>query len=180
MKGRGKDRTMLVAVTGTPGTGKTSACALLEGVTVIDLRKLAEEHSDDFTYDEKRGSLEVDPRVLKRFLPRRTGTVVMEGHLAHLMEPDIAIVLRCSPKVLGKRLAKRGWPDEKIRENMEAEAVDVILIETIESCKKVFEVDTTGMKPKEASDAISSIIAGEKGKYRPGNIDWSGEVLDWY
>jgi adenylate kinase len=180
MKESGKSRTMLVAVTGTPGTGKTSACALLKGVTVVDLRKLAEEHSDDFTLDKERGSLEVDPEVLKKLVPRSKGIVVMEGHLSHLMGPDVAIVLRCSPKVLRKRLAKRGWSNKKVKENVEAEAVDVILIEAVDSCKTVFEIDTTGMKPREVADAISSIIAGEKGKYRPGNIDWSGEVLDWY
>lgn len=171
---------MLVAVTGTPGTGKSSACALLERVTVIDLNKLAEEHAEDFTYDEERGSLEIDPPLLKRLIPRGKGIVVMEGHVAHLMDPDITIVLRCSPKILRKRLAGRGWPNEKVLENVEAEAVDVVLIDALDSCKSVFEIDTTSMTPKQVADAISSIIAGEKAKYRPGNIDWSGEVLDWY
>lgn len=171
---------MLVAVTGTPGTGKTSACALLEGVAVIDLRKLAEEHSEDFTYDEERSSLEVDPAILGGFIPPHKGTVVLEGHLSHLMDPELAIVLRCSPKVLRKRLEKRGWPAVKIQENVEAEAVDVVLIDALESCDSVFEIDTTDMEPRQVADAIASIIDGERGKYRPGDIDWSGEVLDWY
>lgn len=171
---------MLVAVTGTPGTGKSSACALLEEVTVIDLRKLAEEHAALFSYDKKRGSLEVDPVVLKRFIPKHPGTVVIEGHISHLLEPDIAIVLRCSPKVLRKRLESRGWSSEKIQENVEAEAVDVIFIDAVGSCDDVSEIDTTNMTPRQVADAISSIIAGERGKYRPGNIDWSAEVLDWY
>jgi len=171
---------MLVAVTGTPGTGKTSACALLKDVAVIDLRELAEEHAEDFTYDEERGSLEIDPPILKKLIPRGKGIVVMEGHVSHLMDPDIAIVLRCSPKVLRKRLAERGWSDEKLLENVEAEAVDVILIDALSSCESVFEIDTTSMTPKQVAGAISSIIAGERGKYRPGDIDWSGEVLDWY
>jgi adenylate kinase len=171
---------MMIAVTGTPGTGKTSACALLKGVTVVDLRKLAEEHAEEFTFDKERGSIEIDPPVLKKLIPRVKGTVVIEGHVSHLMDPDMIIVLRCSPKVLKKRLAKRRWKKEKIVENLEAEAVDVVLIEALDSCDKVFEIDTTSMKPKQVAEAISSIISGEKGKYRPGNIDWSGEVLDWY
>lgn len=171
---------MLIAVTGTPGTGKTSACALLKGVTVVDLRQLAEEHSDEFSLDEVRGTLEVDPAVLGKYLPKSKGTVVIEGHLSHLMNPDIAIVLRCSPNVLRKRLEGRGWPAKKIQENVEAEAVDVVLIDALGSCDSVFEIDTTDMKPREVTDAIASIIAGERGKYRPGNIDWSGEVMDWY
>jgi adenylate kinase len=173
-------RSRVVAVTGTPGTGKTAACALLKEVTLIDLRKVAEEHSDLFSTDEGRGSLEIDPLDLKGLLPVAKGVVVIEGHLAHLMDPDIAIVLRCSPKVLRKRLKARGWPEKKVQENVEAEAVDVILLEALGSCKSVFEIDTTEMKPKVVADAIASIIAGEKAKYRPGDIDWSGEVLDWY
>ncbi len=171
---------MRIAVTGTPGTGKTSACALLKDVTVIDLRKVADEHAEDFTYDKERGSIEIDPKVMKRFIPKAKGTIVLEGHISHLLSPDIAIVLRCSPKVLAKRLAKREWSKEKIQENVEAEAVDVILIEALDSCKKIFEIDTTKMSAKKVADAIASIISGERGKYRPGDIDWSAEVLDWY
>ena len=171
---------MLIAVTGTPGTGKTAACALLKGVTVVDLRKLAMEHADEFTVDKKRGSMEVDPRVLRKFIPKEKEVVVIEGHLSHLMKPDITIVLRCSPKVLRRRLAKRHWSEKKIQENVEAEAVDVILIEALEACKKVFEIDTTEMTARKVANAIASIISGERGKYRPGDIDWSGEVFDWY
>lgn len=170
----------VVAVTGTPGTGKTTACSLLNDVMLIDLRKVAEEHSDLFAIDEERGTLEIDPLDLRGLLPAFKGVVVLEGHLAHLMDPDIAIVLRCSPKVLRKRLKERGWPEKKVQENVEAEAVDVILLEALGSCKNVFEIDTTEMKPEEVAEAVTSIIAGEKAKYRPGDIDWSGEVLDWY
>lgn len=171
---------MLVAVTGTPGTGKTSVCKLLKGVTVIDLRALAEEHSDLFSRDKKRKSFDVDVKVLRKFIPKSGGTIVLDGHLSHHMKPDFAIVLRCSPEVLAKRLAKRRWSKAKIRENLEAEAVDVILIEAMDSCNEVFEIDTTEMTPSQVSKAIAEIIKGESGKYRPGNVDWSSEVMDWY
>jgi adenylate kinase len=171
---------MLVAVTGTPGTGKTSVCKLLKRVTVIDLRALAEEHSDLFSRDKKRKSLDVDVRVLRKFIPKTDGVTVLDGHLSHHMKPDFAIVLRCSPEVLAKRLAKRRWSKAKIRENLEAEAVDVILIEAMDSCNEVFEIDTTEMTPLQVSKAVAEIIMGESGKYRPGNVDWSAEVMDWY
>jgi adenylate kinase len=171
---------MLVAVTGTPGTGKTSVCKLLKGVTVIDLRALAEEHSDLFSRDKKRKSLDVDVKVLRKLIPKTGSMTVLDGHLSHHMKPDFAIVLRCSPEVLAKRLAKRRWSKEKVRENLEAEAVDVILIEAMDSCNEVFEIDTTEMTPLKVSKAVAEIIKGESGKYRPGNVDWSAEVMDWY
>jgi len=171
---------MLVAVTGTPGTGKTSVCKLLKGVTVIDLRTLAEDHSELFSRDKKRKSLDVDVKVLRKFIPKIDGTLVLDGHLSHHMKPDFAIVLRCSPEVLAKRLAKRRWSKAKVRENLEAEAVDVVLIESMDLCNEVFEIDTTEMTPLQVSKAVAEIIKGESGKYRPGNVDWSSEVMDWY
>ena len=45
---------------------------------------------------------------------------------------------------LEMRLKSRGYSEEKIKENIEAEALDVILVEAFEWCKKVFEVNTTG------------------------------------
>jgi len=171
---------MLVAVTGTPGTGKTSACKLLKRVTVVDLRQLAEENAALFSKDKKRKSLDVDTKLLRKLIPKADGTIVLEGHLSHHMKPDFAIVLRCSPEILAKRLGKRRWSKAKVRENMEAEAVDVILIEAMDSCREVFEIDTTEMTPLQVSRAIAEIIKGESGKYRPGNVDWSTEVMGWY
>ena len=171
---------MLVAVTGTPGTGQTSVCTLLKGVTVIDLHTLAEGHSELFSRDKKRKSLDVDVKTLRKFIPKSDGATILDGHLSHHMKPDFAIVLRCSPEVLAKRLAKRRWSKAKVRENIEAEAVDVILIEAMDSCNEVFEIDTTEMTPLQVSKAVAEIIRGESGKYRPGNVDWSSEVMDWY
>lgn len=172
--------TMLVALTGTPGTGKSTVCKLLSDVTVVDLRALAEEHESLFSRDKKRKSLEVDPKKLKKHIPKSDETVVLDGHISHLMDPDITIVLRCSPNVLAKRLSKRRWSKAKVQENVEAEAVDVILIEALDIGEKVFEIDTTEMTPKRVAKAVSEVINGERGKYRPGDIDWSSEVLDWY
>jgi adenylate kinase len=106
--------------------------------------------------------------------------MILEGHFSHMLRPDVAIVLRCSPKVLEKRLRKKGWDESKIRENVEAEAVDVVLIEAVENVPEVLEIDTTDMKPGQVAKAIDSIVAGERQKYRVGNVDWSEEVLSWF
>ena len=169
-----------IAVTGTPGTGKSTACALLKEYQVIDLNELIRKNSKRFQLDEERDSIDVDTSILKGLLPMMTGIRIIEGHLAHLLGPDIAIILRCSPKMLKERLKKKNWSKEKIQENLEAEAVDVILIEAEDTDAEILEIDTTKMSPDEVAEAIREIIAGERRKYRPGNIDWSKEVLDWY
>lgn len=172
----------LIAVTGTPGTGKSLACAQIREYHVIDLNALIKKNTRKFAFDSNRESIEVPPRELKKLLPAVRGDAIIEGHLSHLINPDITIVLRCSPKKLGARLRRRGWSEAKIRENQEAEAVDVILIEALaRRGSKVFEIDTTDMKPKEVAEAIRDIIEGrDVHRFKPGRTDWSGEVLDWY
>ena len=56
----------------------------------------------------------------------------VEGHIAHLLPCDRIVVLRCRPDELKKRLAQRKYREKKIRENADAEALDVCLIETVE------------------------------------------------
>ncbi len=64
-------------------------------------------------------------------------------------------------------------------ENAEAEALDVILVESVETGREVYEIDTTAISAEAAADAVVMILAGEKEKYAIGNIDWSEEALNW-
>jgi len=173
-------QSVIFAVTGTPGTGKSAACALLKNAEAMHLNDLIQENAEIFKADETDGCIAGDTDRLQELVGKPKGTVVIEGHLSHLLENDLTIVLRCSPTVLAERLSPRGWPLEKLRENQEAEAVDVILIEAVERGGEVLEIDTTEMTPEAVAAAIESIIAGERAKYRPGAVDWSQEVLDWY
>mgnify|MGYP001765380073 CR=1 FL=1 len=171
---------MRVAVTGTPGVGKTSACSFVKGLKVLHVNDLIGELGLKTSYDRKRRTKEVDVSALAKALEGVEGDFVIEGHFAHMLAPDVAVVLRCSPRVLGARLRKKGWNEKKVRENVEAEAVDVILIEALEGVPEVCEVDTTKRTPRGVARAIDAIIAGEREKYRVGNVDWSEEVLSWF
>ena len=171
---------MRIAVTGTPGVGKTSASELVRTLRVVHVNDLAESCGAVVGFDEGRRTKEVDVRRLAKAVSKLEGDVLLEGHLSHLLDVDVAVVLRCSPKVLGERLARKGWSAAKVRENVEAEAVDVILVEAVESVPEVCEIDTTGMTSAEVAAAIEAIAAGEIEKYPVGNVDWSREVLDWF
>ena len=63
---------------------------------------------------------------------------------------------------------------------MEAEALDVILIEATETETEVSEINTTEMSAEEVCDAVLRIKSGDTSNYAPGSIDWSEEVLKWY
>ena len=174
---------MKLALTGTPGTGKSTVSKILatKGLKVIELGDLAKEKGLLEKLDRKRGTYEVDVKRLDRAVgdAEAEQTTVLVGHLAHLVSSDMVIVLRCRPSVLAMRLQARGYPERKVAENALAEALDVILVESVETGKQVFEIDTTNITSEEAAEAVMSILAGEKEKYAIGNIDWSEEALDW-
>jgi adenylate kinase len=139
---------MLVGVTGTPGTGKTSVCKLIQEYKVIYLNSIVKNQKLISGRDKKRDTTIVDLEGLKKMISKflknsQDSVTIMESHYSHLLNPDMAIVLRTNPKELAQRLKKKGYSREKIMENVEAELVDVILVEALESCKEVFEIDTT-------------------------------------
>jgi len=167
---------MIIALTGTPGAGKTEVAEVLKrrGYRVESVSRLAEEF--DCIVGEERGSRIVDVNSLSEKIDRSEFKII-EGHLSHLLNPDITIVLRCDPRVLKKRLTRKGWRAEKILENVEAEITDVILMEAM-GTEKVYEIDTTKMKTEEVADAIEKIIKGETDEFKPGKIDWILEAGD--
>jgi adenylate kinase len=175
---------VIVSITGTPGTGKSSVGVVLarRGHTIIELGDLIKEHGLYDGRDEERDSLEVDTEVLNARLPALLprGEAILLGHLSHLVTADLVIVLRCRPSVLEKRLQSRGWPAGKVRENVQAEVLDVILVEAVESGRETVEIDTTALGPHEVADGVEAILKGERKKYEIGNVDWSSEVLDWF
>jgi len=93
---------------------------------------------------------------------------------------NLIIVLRSHPDVLRKRLEERNYSEEKLRENLEAEAIDVILEEALETGKPVYEIDTTEMNIDDVKKAVEDILSGRTEAYRPGKIDFSEVILSWY
>ncbi len=173
---------MLVAVTGTPGTGKTSSCDVLahRGYLVVDLDDVARQGGFVVGRDEARQTDEVDVDALRENLRVPAKIAFLRSHYAHRMAVDMAVVLRCSPAVLRRRLEARGWPPAKVRENVEAEAIDLITQEAVEQLPLVYEVDTTASTPPKTADAILGILQGKTDGHVPGSVDWSDEVLSWY
>ena len=175
-------RGVLVALTGTPGTGKSAVAAVLErrGYSVLILDRFAEERGLITGFDEARGTREVDVDALDREIRVSAKLGFLVGHYAHLLSVDLAVVLRCHPRTLEARLRARGWPAPKVRENVEAEAIDAITQEAVSRLPSVYEVDTTSATPDATADAVLGILQGRTEGREPGRLDWSDEVLSWY
>jgi len=165
---------MRVAVTGTPGTGKTTATERVE--TDLDVVHLNDEIRERDLYtevDEARDSLVVDVNAIREFLDGRDD-VLVESHLAHYVDADVCIVLRCQPAVLEERLTERGEPEPKAVENAESEALDVILAEAVDAFGEdsVYEIDTTDRTPEEVAREIEAVLAGDRDP-SAGDVDFT-------
>ena len=155
---------MRVAVTGTPGTGKTTATELLEtDLDVVHLNDVIKSEGFSTGTDEERGSLVADMDALGEWLADREDCVV-ESHLAHNFDADRVVVLRAHPDTVVSRLRERGDTDAKAYENAESEALDVILSEAVHhhGAESAYEIDTTDRDPEAVAQAITAVVEGER------------------
>ena len=152
----------LIAITGIPGTGKTTIAkrlSLLLDYTYLDGSKLVKTAKLAEKYDRKRKTAIVDPHKFARAvlkvrdsLARGCKGLIVDSHLAHFLPSKATtacVTLTCNLKELERRLTKKGFNKAKIRENMDAEIFDTILVEAIENRHKILKLDTTKIKEKD-------------------------------
>ena len=104
---------------------------------------------------------------------------IIEGHFSDILPEkyiNYAIILRCDPDVLSRRLKERDYSNEKIIENLQSEILGNCANYFIQKRIKIpiFEIDTTNLTIKDVADIIiNKIIAKSNAeKYLVGKIDW--------
>jgi adenylate kinase len=161
-----------IALTGTPGTGKTRVAARLTGLRTIEVAELA----------VARGCARVRGKTVVVDLPalvraqRAPGAwneiEVVVGHLSHLLGLRDVVVLRCHPLELDRRLrqAPRGGARERV-ENVAAEATDVVRWEAAGEGRRILQVDTTGRTVTSVARGVAR-FARTRRPGPPVRIDW--------
>ncbi|HWG91152.1 MAG TPA: AAA family ATPase [Candidatus Thermoplasmatota archaeon] len=169
---------MWVGLTGTPATGKTTLARHLrdQGRFVLDLSQWAREQGLVSGRDTARDADEIDPEALseawEEAFPPCDDVRFVEGHLSHLVPVDVVVVLRVRPSRLEERLRARGYHEDKVRENVEAEWLGVVTGDALEANPIVYEVDATNL-PAEALVAEVLRIAKEGPSDREApHVDW--------
>lgn len=159
------------ALTGTPGTGKsTIARSLARPWDTIEVASLARK------VGAARGSgrgVTVDLDRLRDRMPARPERpTVVVGHLAHLLPVDRVLLLRCHPLELSRRLSRRrSFSARARRENLVSEAIDLIRWEAEAAGRGALEVDTSGRSPLSVARECSRLLSAARPR-APPRVDW--------
>ncbi|MFH0829649.1 MAG: adenylate kinase family protein [Candidatus Aenigmatarchaeota archaeon] len=172
-------RASVIALTGTPGTGKTTVAKIVAkrtGWTHLDLNKEIVRRKLYSGYDHKRKSYIADMKkvtaFVKEFVAKENG-VIVDGHLSHNLPANVVdevIILRCSPAVLKKRLEGKKWPKEKVAENVEAERIGIVAWEARKNHRNITEIDTTRAGQEAVATKIEKALKGRPPKGK--DIEW--------
>ncbi|MEM2039294.1 MAG: adenylate kinase family protein [Zestosphaera sp.] len=159
-----------IVISGTPGVGKTLVATLLAsklGLSYLNLSDLVVRESLYVGVDEARGSFVVDEeRLVKKLtelLSESKSDVIIDSHYGEIIPDElvkIIFVLRLNPVILYERLVSRGWSEEKVKENVEAEILGVCTYNAVNEHteSKVCEIDVTNKGVGEVVEEILSIL----------------------
>jgi len=173
-----------VLVTGTPGTGKTTTSRLLARklqASYLNPKSLLRQEGIDYVHDENRRTRVVSLKRLRNALCERAARVdhglVIDTHIALETGPRPrlvrAIVLRCDPIALERRLERKRWSKSKIGENLLAEILDICLWEAVKAYgwNRILEIDTTRESPRHVVERIMKDLEKKRIRKQP-QVDW--------
>jgi len=157
----------VIALSGTPGTGKSTLAKLLEKEFKfyrLDLHEHYQKISSG--YDRKKKAYDIDynkfENLVKKLISEKKKSypgLIIDTHISHHLPKqlvDICIILTCNDlKILRRRLVKRKYSKSKVEENLDAEKFQVCQVEALDQGHKVLTFDTS--KGLEKEKIISQI-----------------------
>ncbi|MHA1563287.1 MAG: adenylate kinase family protein [Promethearchaeota archaeon] len=160
-------------LSGTPGTGKTTVAKMLEdrNFIIISIGDFVIKYNLFDDEDKKRDTKIINENKINIFFSKFLNDsniskpMIFESHYADIIEIpcELAIILRCHPKILEKRLQSRNYSPEKIRENVQAELLGNStshMLEKEDLVEKglIFEINSSNLTIEETANKIIEII----------------------
>ncbi|HUY70224.1 MAG TPA: AAA family ATPase [Candidatus Baltobacteraceae bacterium] len=171
-----------MAVTGTPGTGKSTFAKRLASrlrsagaqPALIEINDLVHKHKL-YSGKDKSGAkiVRIAPlnKMLAASIKKSDGVAVVVGHLVPELRINqkITVVTRLDLIALEKRLKARRYGIEKMRENLISEAVDYCGANSSRKGAEQYQVEST----KEKDEVIRYILGVAKGAKpkRPTSVE---------
>ncbi len=178
----------VILITGTPAVGKTTlAKALVKRLNAqyVNLTEYAKAEGLILEEDRARATAIIDETNMRRkirgLVSKANGDVVIDGHYAAAVTPKALVtwvfVLRRRPSELRELMRRRGYGEAKQKENLEAEVLDVCLIEALRKLEKekVCELDVSAMPLDETLNSILEVLNGRRKCYA-GFVDWMSQL----
>lgn len=147
---------MIIIVTGTPGTGKTTLAKSLSkklNARYLDVKKYFKIEGVVKGYDKFRKTKLINIKLLSKLVQKdiitykkQNKSLIIDSHLSHYLNPkyvDFCIVTKCDIKKLSLRLKDRKYSDLKIKENIESEIFDICYEEAKSGKHNIIIVDTS-------------------------------------
>ena len=178
---------LTIALTGTPGTGKTEVSKRLEkeGYRILHLTEFIRDYDIPSDRDSDRDCDVVDMDALEEAIfeyqqqehrnytkhfsdfrlcfddihsaPANLPVLFIESHMAHYL-CDLAVVFRTHPNILKIRLDERGYSDKKVMENVLAESIDVVLCDCFDYCRRIYEINTSASSISDTTECLKELI----------------------
>jgi adenylate kinase len=174
----------VIALSGTPGTGKSAVGSLLAkqlDLEFIEIGQIIKDFELHQGMDPQRDTLIADinrlQEYLKQLLQSQHNELIISGHFADIIPDNFLkalIILRCHPLTLIDRLLNRGWTSEKILENIQAEILGECTSQALanHSYQKIFEINTTTLSTQKVAKLITDILNKRGNQHVVGKISW--------
>lgn len=129
---------MIIAISGSVGVGKTTIAQLLAqklNFNCIELNEIANEFKIES--NEHLQTFDFDVKACLNYIEKKytNNDYVLEGHFAHLLRPefvDILIIINRDISQLHAEYVQRGYNEQKIKDNLEVETLNVCFYEAEE------------------------------------------------
>jgi len=156
---------MKIAISGTPGVGKTTVAKELSkklNLKYYNLNDYSKKHKIAYIKELKTYDFDLDElfEEVEKLLKDKDNYII-ESHYSHYINPeyiDYLIIINREITNLKNEYLKRDYPEKKIRDNLDSEIFNVCYFESIETHPKEKIILIENNNNKDIANLVNEII----------------------